>query len=269
MVLFNNFKEAISTILQCQFLLHSHYNEHNSKSDHDSNEFTAESLKSIRDVQHLKNIRMRNMNRIIIGHLNVNSLKNKFESLQEQINGNVDILLISETKLDNSFPNGQFMIREYSAPYKIDRDTQGGAIMLFIRDDIPSKLLVAGDSPNESFTLRKIYVKSNGYLIAKLHGYGFSLNALRLVHSYLTNSKQGNKSNTKYSFWEGILFRVAQGSIVGTLLFNIFLFNLFFIMNETEFASYADGNAPYTSGQNIDDVIRTLQNDSVRLFKFK
>ena len=82
MVLFNNFKEAISTILQCQFLLHSHYNEHNSKSDHDSNEFTAESLKSIRDVQHLKNIHMRNMNRIIIGHLNVNSLRNKFESLQ-------------------------------------------------------------------------------------------------------------------------------------------------------------------------------------------
>ena len=37
---------------------------------------------------------MRNMNRVIIGYLNVDSLKNKFESLQEQINGNVDILLI-------------------------------------------------------------------------------------------------------------------------------------------------------------------------------
>ena len=39
-------------------------------------------------------------------------------------------------------------------------------------------------------------------------------------------------------------------------------------MNETEFASYADDNAPYTSGQNINDVIRTLENDSVRLFKW-
>ena len=53
---------------------------------------------------------MRKMNRIILGHLNINSLRNKFESLQEQIIGNVDILLISETKLDNSFPNGQFLI---------------------------------------------------------------------------------------------------------------------------------------------------------------
>ena len=39
-------------------------------------------------------------------------------------------------------------------------------------------------------------------------------------------------------------------------------------MNETEFATYADDNTPYTSGQNIDDVIRTLENDSVRLFKW-
>ena len=38
-------------------------------------------------------------------------------------------------------------------------------------------------------------------------------------------------------------------------------------MNETEFASYADDNTPYTSGQKIDNVIRTLENDSVRLFK--
>ena len=64
------------------------------------------------------------MNRIIIGHLNIDSLKNKFESLQEQINGNVDILLISEAKLDDSFPNGQFLIKGYSAPYRLDRDAQ-------------------------------------------------------------------------------------------------------------------------------------------------
>ena len=45
---------------------------------------------------------------------------------------------------------------------------------------------------------------------------------------------------------------------------NIFLCDLFFIMNETEFASYADDNTPYTSGQKIDNVIRTLENGSVR-----
>ena len=73
---------------------------------------------------------------------------------------------------------------------------------------------------------------------------------------------------SKYSSWEEILFGVPQGSILGPLLFNIFLWDLFFILNKTEFASYADDNTPYNSGQNIDNVIRTLENDSVRLLKW-
>ena len=109
---------------------------------------------------------------------------------------------------------------------------------------------------------------SHEFLIAKLRAYGFSLNALRLVHSYLINRKQRTTINTKYSSWEEILFGVPQVSILGPLLFNIFLCDVFFIMNETEIASYADDNTPYTSCQNIDNVIRTLENDSVRLFKW-
>ena len=75
---------------------------------------------------------MQNMNRIIIGHLNINFLRNKFKNLQEQINGNMDILLIQETKFDNSFPNRQFLIKGYSAPYRLDRDAQGGEVLLFM-----------------------------------------------------------------------------------------------------------------------------------------
>ena len=109
---------------------------------------------------------------------------------------------------------------------------------------------------------------SHKLLIAKLHAYGFSLNALRLVHSYLTNRKQRTKINNKYSSREEILFGVPQGSILERLLFDIFRFDVFFIMNETEFASYTDDNTPYTSSQNVDNVIRTLVNDSVSLFKW-
>ena len=98
-------------------------------------------------MQSLKNIRLRNMKRTMTGHFNINSLRNKFESLQEQINdGNVDILLISETKLDNSFPNGHFLIKGYSAPYRRDRDAESACIVLFIREDIHSKLLAVEDS---------------------------------------------------------------------------------------------------------------------------
>ena len=64
----------------------------------------------------------------------------------------------------------------------------------------------------------------------------------------------------------GDIFRLSQGSILGLLLVNIFLSDLFFTMIETGFASYAE--TPYTSGQNIDNVIRTLENNSVRLFKW-
>ena len=96
------------------------------------------------------------MNRIIIGQLNINPLRNIFESLPEQINGNVDILLILETKLDNSFPNGQFLIKRYSAPYRFDQDAQRGKIMLFIKEDIPSKLLVV-----EDFLTKDFYIEIN------------------------------------------------------------------------------------------------------------
>ena len=59
--------------------------------------------------------------------------------------------------------------------------------------------------------------------IAKLPAYNFSLNVLRLVHSYPTNRKQRTKINAKYSSWEEKLFGVSQGSILGPLLSNIFL----------------------------------------------
>ena len=59
---------------------------------------------------HLKSIRIRNLNKIVIGHLNINSLRNKFDFLVTQVKGYIDILMISETKPDESFPIGQFLI---------------------------------------------------------------------------------------------------------------------------------------------------------------
>ena len=48
--------------------------------------------------------------------------------------------MISETKLDSSFPEGQFLIEGYSKPHRIDRNCHGAGIMLYVRADIPSKL---------------------------------------------------------------------------------------------------------------------------------
>ena len=57
----------------------------------------------------LQNLRLKNVDKVIIGHININSVRNKIHLLADIINGRVDILLISETKLDCTFPKPQFL----------------------------------------------------------------------------------------------------------------------------------------------------------------
>ena len=89
----------------------------------------------------LRKLRIKNVNRVIIGSLNINSLPNKFEQLKEIIGKSLDILTIQETKLDSSFPPQQFIIEGYSEPYRLDRNRDGGGVLIYVREDIPSKLL--------------------------------------------------------------------------------------------------------------------------------
>ena len=95
-------------------------------------------------------------------------------------------------------------------------------------------------------------------LIAKLDTYVFSLPALKLVHDNLSNRKQKTKVNRTNSSWLEIVFGVPQGSILGTLLFKIFMADLFFILNDIDIASYADDNAPYVIVDDISGVITYL-----------
>ena len=105
-------------------------------------------------------------------------------------------------------------------------------------------------------------------LIAKLNAYGFTLPALKLIHNYLSNRKQRVRVNDSYSLWQDIQFGVPQGSILGLLLFNIFLADLFFTLNNTEIANYADDTTPYAVSDNIDDLISSLERSSKDLLKW-
>ena len=61
--------------------------------------------------------------------------------MSSQITNYVDILLLSETKLNDSFPTCQFSVNGYSKPYRLDLSSNGGDILLYVRDDVPSRLL--------------------------------------------------------------------------------------------------------------------------------
>ena len=74
-------------------------------------------------------------------------------TVSKQVKENIDILLISETKIDDSFPVGQFIIDDFSPPYRLDRNCPGDGLMLFVRKDIPSNLLVIEKKPMESFSI--------------------------------------------------------------------------------------------------------------------
>ena len=66
------------------------------------------------------------MTKLIFAHLNINSLRAIFDLLSGQIKGSIDVLMISETKLDESFPDGQFLIEGHHATFRFDRNKYGG-----------------------------------------------------------------------------------------------------------------------------------------------
>ena len=89
----------------------------------------------------LNNLRVSNINRVIFAHININSIRNKCAMLADMVAGRVDILLISETKINETFPTAQFLIPGYTTPYRADRTINGGGILLYVREDIPSKIV--------------------------------------------------------------------------------------------------------------------------------
>ena len=97
-----------------------------------------ESNSKLSFLSELKEMRKSYVKNIIVGQLNINSLRNKFLSVKELLSHNLDLLVINETKLDDSFPNAQFQINGYKCLRK-DRNIFGGGLCLYINEDIPSK----------------------------------------------------------------------------------------------------------------------------------
>ena len=89
------------------------------------------------------------MNKVIIGIININSLPAKSDQVKEVILKNVNILVMTETKLDDSFPLGQFYVEGFTMPYRLDSNRNGGDVIIYVREDIPSKILEKHKLPQD------------------------------------------------------------------------------------------------------------------------
>ena len=99
-------------------------------------------------------------------------------------------------------------------------------------------------------------------LIAKLHAYGFSTDALEVLLSNLQGTWQRVKINTTFSSWTQLLQGVLQGSVFGPILFNIFINDIFFALKGIDICNFADGITPNVCDSKVKSLLETLEHNS-------
>ena len=100
---------------------------------------------------------------------------------------------------------------------------------------------------------------NHSLLLAKLDAYGFSRTSLKLMQNYLCNRQQRISINGSFSDWTEVITRVPQGSILGPLLFNIFLNGIFMFISKCDLCNYADDNTLYSIGKDLNRIRRNLE----------
>ena len=104
---------------------------------------------------------------------------------------------------------------------------------------------------------------SHDLLIAKLEAYGLDIGSLNFLLDYLTLRKHRTKVGSSYSKWSEIYRGIPQGSILGPLLFNIFINDIFFFVEKSEICNFADDNTIYSCGKDLpkikEDLIYTMK----------
>ena len=133
------------------------------------------------------------------------------------------------------------------------------------------KFKEAVDRGNQFGALLTIFLKAfdcidHKILIAKLYEYGLSSSALNIISSYLKHRKQRTKINDCFSARLTIEYDVPQCSILGPLLFNINMIDLFHECVKNDIANYADDTTPYSCSTDIHTVVSELQAISTKVF---
>ena len=144
----------------------------------------------------LFNIRQKHSNKIIMAHININSPRNKFDMLTNSATEYIDILMVSETKLDNTFLYALYHLKDFSNPYRLDRNCHGGRILVYVRDNIPSNLVKLDQNFDnfEDFFIELELSKKNKWLLS------YSYNPHKgNIKQHLSNISKGlDELNSKY-----------------------------------------------------------------------
>ena len=117
---------------------------------------------------------------MVIGTLSINYLSSKSDDLKILISGMFDILMITETKLDDTYPVSQLHIDGYSMPYGLDRNRNGGRVIIYARKNIPSTVLRKDlfSIDIEGIFVKIIYRNVSGYFVV----------LITLHHSLISNN---------------------------------------------------------------------------------
>ena len=99
-------------------------------------------------------------------------------------------------------------------------------------------------------------------LIAKLHAYGFNKESLELILDYLSNRWQRTKISNNFSSWAELLQGVPQGRVLGQLLFNIYINNLFFLTECTDVYNFEDDTTFFACDSDLKHLMEILEHDT-------
>ena len=105
-------------------------------------------------------------------------------------------------------------------------------------------------------------------LIAKLHAYGLDVDTVKFLHNYLKHRKQSAAIKNISSFLRTRLSGVSQGSVLGSIIFSIFIKDLFLWLTKSDLHNFADGNTIVVTCKNLNYLLRSLEKESESVVRF-